>query len=344
MSSTSLPKDQPCGHRRWTANACKSAKWRRRWWRAAAPRRPSSLADLIEIETAKAGLDVLMQRTQEKRTSRNHGVAYMLLNVARHWVKADDRTIQTLTLFCKNLAPKKDGMTRKNKERLRQFDDPRQLNMLLDLPETMMREACATAEPTVLEARVAQLAIAVEILLMAPLRIGNIAALEIGRTLFLNGTKSGHIVIAGTEVKNDYDIEFPLPQVTLRMIDTYLKRFHPLLAPAGSTMLFPSLDGGHKRSTVLSHQLQQCIGRRCGIKMHAHLFRHLAGKIYLEAFPGAYGVIKILLGHKNIDTTIRTYCGTEHAAVYRRYDEFLEARRGVGRQKTPIAHNGRRVR
>jgi len=102
----------------------------------------------------------------------------------------------------------------------------------------------------------------------------------------------------------------------------------------------PGIADGCLRGTQSANNQGVLFARRSGVPFACRL----TGKIYLEAFPGAYGVIKILLGHKNIDTTIRTYCGTEHAAVYRRYDEFLEARRGVGRHKTPIAHNGRRVR
>jgi integrase len=302
-----------------------------------------SLADLIDIKTAKAGLEALTKRTAEQKTSRNHGVAYMLLNDALYWVKADETTIKTLKLFCKNLAPKKGGMTRKNKQRLQQFDDPRQLDLLLNLPARIMEEACAVPSPTVSEARAAQLAVAIEILLMAPLRIANVSELEIGRTLMLNGTRSGYILIDGREVKNDYDIEIPLPRVTLRMLDTYLKRFHPLLAPEGCLMLFPSRGGEHKRSTVLSNQIKRCLRQRCGLVMNAHLFRHLAGKIYLDAFPGAYGVIRVLLGHKSIGITIKTYCGTENAAAFRAYDAFLDGIRGSGRQPTPVAHFGRRA-
>lgn len=301
-----------------------------------------SLADLVDIQTAKAGLEVLLKRSPEKQTKHNHGMAYLLLNIARHWVKADEATLSKLKLFCRNLAPKPQGMTHKNKLRLQQFDDSRHLDALLNLPNVLMEEACKAAVPTVMEARVAQMAVAIEILLMAPLRIKNIAELEIGRTLMLNGTRSGHIVIDAHEVKNSHDIEFPLPRVTLCMIETYLKRFHPLLAPPGCVMLFPSRDSGHKRMTVLSHQIKLCVQRRCGITINAHLFRHLAAKIYLEAFPGAYGIIRILLGHKNIGTTIRTYCGTEIAAALRVWDSFINNRRG-GKDRTPEARFGRRA-
>ena len=287
-----------------------------------------SMADIVTVDAARDGLAVLHKRAAGQKTSRNHTMAYLLLSVARHWTKSDPETIKALGIFCRNLRPRKDGMTPKNRLRLKQFDNPKLLGALLNLASTMMAEACSKSNPTAAEARIAQLAVAIEILLMAPLRVKNLAELEVGRTLILDGSTIGHIVIDHSEVKNDLDIEIPLPDSSLRLINVYLKRFHPLLAPPGCRMLFPSADGGHKRLPVLSEQIRKCAGLRCGIEINPHLFRHLAAKIYLDAFPGSYEIIRMLLGHKSIDTTIRTYCGTEFAHAFRQYDAHINRMRG----------------
>ena len=303
-----------------------------------------SIADLVDPKVAKAGLEVLIKRTGEQKSSRNHGIAHLLLSLARHVVMADEATLKSLKILCKKVALRRNkGMTTKNRQRLAQFDDPRCVDSLLGLPKLMMAEACKAPEATLLQARTAQWAIAINLLLMAPMRIKNISELEIGRTLFLDGKRSGRILIDGSEVKNEYDIEIPLPRILLERLDVYLKGFHPLLAPPGCKMLFPSDDSGHKRTTVLSNQISVCLRRRIGIVMHCHLFRHLAAKLYLEAFPGSYAIVQILLGHKDINTTIRTYSGTEHAAVFRMYDEFITGLRGDDRDPTPAARYGRRI-
>ena len=303
-----------------------------------------SLADLVDPRVAKAGLEVLIMRTGEQKSSRNHGMAHLLLSLARHVVMADEATLRLLKILCRKVALRRNmGQTPKNRQRLAQFDDPRCRDNLLGLPKVMMQEACKAPEATLLQARTAQLAIAIHLLLMAPMRIRNISELEIGRTLFLDGKRSGRILIDGSEVKNEYDIEIPLPRVLLERIDIYMKRFHPLLAPPECQMLFPSDDGGHKRTTVLSNQISVCLRQRIGVAMNCHLFRHLAAKLYLEAFPGSYAIVQILLGHKGINTTIRTYAGTEHAAVFRIYDEFITGLRGDDRDPTPAARYGRRI-
>ena len=303
-----------------------------------------SLADLVEPRTAKAGLEVLVKRSGKPRTTRNHGMAYLLLTIGRTWLNLDEAALKPLKTMCGNVAPpKKTGLKPKNRQRLAQFDDPACLDKLLGLPKLMLAEACKAPEATLLQARTAQLAIVINILLMAPMRIRNVSELELERTLFLDGRRSGRITIDGSEVKNDYDIEIPLPRILLERIDIYLKRFHPLLAPPGCRMLFPSADSGHKRTTVLSNQISICLRRRIGVAMHCHLFRHLAAKLYLEAFPGSYAVVQILLGHKDINTTIGAYTGTEHAAVFRMYDEFINGLRGDDRDPTPAARHRWRI-
>jgi hypothetical protein len=51
--------------------------------------------------------------------------------------------------------------------------------------------------------------------------------------------------------------------------------------------------------------------------------RHLAGFLWLNAHPGQYEAVRQLLGHKNIETTIRFYSGAEKTKAYERYDQMI---------------------
>jgi integrase len=42
-----------------------------------------------------------------------------------------------------------------------------------------------------------------------------------------------------------------------------------------------------------------------------HQFRHAAAAIYLKHRPGDYETVRRLLGHRNIQTTVRFYCGLQ---------------------------------
>ena len=41
--------------------------------------------------------------------------------------------------------------------------------------------------------------------------------------------------------------------------------------------------------------------------------------------PGQYETVRVLLGHRSLDTTLRHYAGLEGAAAARHYDETLRA-------------------
>ena len=45
------------------------------------------------------------------------------------------------------------------------------------------------------------------------------------------------------------------------------------------------------------------------MRLTAHQFRHAAAAILLKSKPGEYELVRQLLGHRNIRTTIRFYCG-----------------------------------
>ncbi|MCG3773625.1 MAG: hypothetical protein JW395_0434 [Nitrospira sp.] len=53
--------------------------------------------------------------------------------------------------------------------------------------------------------------------------------------------------------------------------------------------------------------------------MHPHLFRHAAAKIFLDARPGEYEVMRQVLRHKSINTTTNFYSGAEAQSASRHF-------------------------
>ncbi len=45
--------------------------------------------------------------------------------------------------------------------------------------------------------------------------------------------------------------------------------------------------------------------------------------LFLRGHPGEYETVRLLLGHKNLETTVKTYCGMEQADALRRYDGLM---------------------
>ena len=137
------------------------------------------------------------------------------------------------------------------------------------------------------------------------------------------------ITLPGEEVKNRDAIGARLPSESVALLDCYLERFRPLLAALGNRWLFPSgrRRDHHKSPEALTDQLQNLVWERTGLKVNPHLYRHLAVKLFCEANPGGQEVMRLVLGHRDIQTTIDSYTGTEGAAATAHYDSAILALR-----------------
>jgi integrase len=246
----------------------------------------------------------------------------------------DDAQLDALKAYCAKVDPNIKGLTAKNRDRLRQFDDARNVRLLLDFPAQRVEEVLQSDQSRRRDAVIVQIALAVEILLMAPMRATNLAGLHIER--HIQRSRAGnngvvHLVIPGAEVKNSQDLEFPLPPETVRLLDLYLRDFHPMLSEAPSPWLFPGRDAGaHKAVMTLGQQITIHVFKATGLHVNLHLFRHVAAKLYLDRNPGGYEVVRRHLGHRSMDTTTRFYAGMETAAASRHFDEeILKLRHGA---------------
>jgi site-specific recombinase XerD len=133
-------------------------------------------------------------------------------------------------------------------------------------------------------------------------------------------------------VKNDEALEYPLPQSSVELIGRYLSQFRPALAPAGGTALFPGGSQGCKHGNTLREQIVDAVFTYIGMRVNPHLFRHIAAKLFLDANPGSYEVMRRVLGHRSIETTTAFYTGLETAAAVRHFDAtILKLRKSRGR-------------
>ena len=137
------------------------------------------------------------------------------------------------------------------------------------------------------------MAVAIEILLMAPIRIGNLARLHLDRNLVRVG-KHYHLVIDGSEVKNGQDLEFELPEESCRLIDLYLSEHRE--ADPDNRYLFPGRTTGPKGIGGLRQQIERAVKDYAGLEVNPHLFRHIAAAIYLDAHSNGYEVVRTAAG------------------------------------------------
>jgi integrase len=162
--------------------------------------------------------------------------------------------------------------------------------------------------------------------MMAPMRLGNLARIDLQR--HLSWTRDGrkgivHLAIPGQETKTGEPLEFELPKDTVRLLEIYLQDFRPRLCDPTSPWLFPGRNGKHKAVVSLSGQIKRTLRDELGIEMNAHLFRHFGAMLYLRANPGGYEVVRQVLGHRSVKTTVMAYTGMEGAAASKHFDATI---------------------
>ena len=288
------------------------------------PKTIAALSDLVAPDAAKAALRVQHERNGKRKTGQLANYARTLISAARHWVKASEEDLEKLRAIGRSITPKSSGMTDKNRARLRQFDDEAAVQRLISLPARVFDNLPAVGRLSLAQALRAQSALAIAILMLgAPVRIKNLASLQIGVHILSIRTDVRHLVLPAAEVKNTRDLEFVLSPTICKYIDIYNARCLPILARGGSTYLFPNTTGGPKTPGSLSVQIQTFVKREAGLILNVHLARHLSAKLYLERNPGDYPTVQMLLGHKDLQTTMRAYVGMESRHAIGRFDKMM---------------------
>ena len=298
-----------------------------------------SLRDLVEpADRPRIILRFHMERLQKRRAERGEdfdprdprsshlaGIADLLRQIAKYHCGLEDSRVQAITALKHRVSGKQQGtMSSKNRERLRRLVEPRTRAMLLHLARHWMRKAADPKMRRKDAACHALYATALEILLVCPLRRENLGELDILLSFHRDNGGRGRMTrlrVPASKVKNGVEIDWPLPTDSSRLIDTYLRKYRPvLLKDAGNSWLFPGRGLGHRNTHELGITLSERVTAEIGAKVHTHLFRHFAAWNFLSENPGQYEIARQALGHKEIETTIAFYAGLEADAAARHFD------------------------
>jgi integrase len=307
---------------------------------AVTPDRITSLAVALQPRHFEAAITWYLRRNApdnpDPRRASSPGLqelADTMLAIARHWCRLDKEDLKLLAKAVKKVRCRRKGMTSKNMDRLRPLLDSAVQMKLLLLPTRLREEARAALNPKK-AALLCQTALAIELLLIAPMRLGNLLRLELDvHVLYSLPNRRGQarIVLEPHEVKNATRQDFPVKDEPLRLLDLYVRRYLPLLTPVGQpgTKLFPGEIDGHKHEVTLRLQITEAIRRYVGLEMNPHLFRHFAAALILQRNPEAFPTVSYFLGHRSLQTAKDFYIAFVGAFVAEFfYDEVLSPKRG----------------
>jgi integrase len=290
------------------------------------------LTTVLIPEVAAQGLQFLVARNNGSSSVQISNIALFLASLATR-LEMPEESVTRLRRFAGKLKITQHGMTPRNREALRAFDDQTAVAALLDVPRRVLREVFKSGRRSYREAKLVQTALAVELLLNAPVRVQNLASIDLERHVVEVGTRGDravHLLFPAAEVKNANDLEFPLMPESVKLLDHYIFDWRPLLLGSPSPFLFPGKRPDRpKGNGMLSMQIRKLVHDLTRLDMPAHRFRHAAAKIFLDRNPGQYEVVRQLLGHKDIRTTVSFYAGAESASAARHYAKTILGIRGT---------------
>jgi hypothetical protein len=236
---------------------------------------------------------------EEKSPTWITGVAKTLIAVAREWTPVSAAQTAELKRLFSFLPKPRKGLTLKNRDMLRQLNDASTLRALLTLPQQLFAEARLVDPPTVSQAIQAQLAVAIEFLLICPVRAQNLISIRMGENLTgcaRQGERS-YVCFSRDEVKNRKPMMFELPPSLTKMLSIYVSGFLPIISQSSGGFIFCSINGGRKHQHTLSEQIQAVISDRLGLRVTPNQFRHIAAKVHMQSYPGDVEGVRWLLGH-----------------------------------------------
>jgi hypothetical protein len=207
-----------------------------------------------------------------------------------------------------------DGMTSKNLELIRRVLTGGVWSRVVNLPEQLMRQARLERHAPVRAAVLAQIAVAVAILTVAPVRLGNLASIRLDENLVKPGGPESNywLMFDKHDVKNRMALQFKLDETTTSIINEYVHDFRPALIRGNNAdWLFPGEAGEHKEKISFSTQIVDRVQKSTGLRITVHQFRHAAGALLLKHRPGEYELVRRILGHKNVQTTMKFYLALE---------------------------------
>ena len=106
-------------------------------------------------------------------------------------------------------------------------------------------------------------------------------------------------------------------------LQVYRNEIAPAVTGKRPDAVFVTWAGKPRTQAAITLAIEKTVLRALGVKLTPHQFRHLAAKIILDEHPGAYELVRQLLGHKNTKTTTNFYAGIDTRRAGRAHADLV---------------------
>jgi len=291
----------------------------------------TSLGALLAPSVAQKILDAFWEKNGETPKTFTIDLAMRFLSIARETGCLDEAGCEELQGMWEAMeGHRRRGLSDKNIDLIRKVLTDGVWDRVVNLPRKLMREARSKLDHAPNRAAVlGQMAVAIAILTVAPIRLINLTSIRLDHNLIKPGGPESNyrLVFPDYDVKNRVRLDFPLNRELTDLIDEYVHTMRPiLLRGRNENWLFPGQAAGAKRKTGFSGQITTRILKETGLRITVHQFRHAAGAIILKHRPGDYQLVRLILGHVSIETTLKSYVGLESIQASEVFGQIIQGR------------------
>jgi integrase len=291
----------------------------------------NSLAALLQPDLAEKVINAYWEQNGDEPSTSTIDMGWKIVSVARETKCLSESDIARLDDMRAALEEhRRKGLTDKNLTVIRQVLTEGIWDEVVALPAKMMEKARALRDQAPIKAAVtAQLATAIAIFTFAPIRLGNLIAIRLEENLIRPGGPDSPywLVFPDYDVKNRVTLQFKLQPELSELIDEYINDYRPVLLRGSKDLwLFPGQKCEIKTSRTLSLQVTDRVIKATGLRITVHQFRHAAAAIFLKHRPGQYELVRQMLGHRSIQTTMNFYVGLENIQATEIFGDIIKQR------------------
>jgi integrase/lambda repressor-like predicted transcriptional regulator len=321
------------------------------------------LTDPVFLEAAGTALD---EANDEEGVGSSYveSVLKKCKKLARGFIQRSNEDIASIEKLIQDFTPDFAGIAPRNRTKLQQLTPERTtafLRMSKDIIAEVnaelarrrgaaIRSGRAAETADLLDAELAgllEIALAHDIMLARAPRPGNLLAIYLEQHLRRRADGGITIEIPKHLVKTRVNLSIPLGLQQSHFLDAYVAHVRPMVMSdrnRANTRLFPSRHADEGHYTLLTKRLIDEVHRRIGIRIHPHLYRHIAGWIWLREDPNALPAVQKLLGHKRLETTMTFYAELDETLALQEWSEILEEKNKDGEPAPApgVRHRGRR--
>ena len=288
----------------------------------------TAVTDLVQPpDRAHDIMDFLFELRGKKPWPGAMHVLEVLLMLAKFEVKLPEEEIDALRGWRRDVAPTSKAMSPSRRDRIRAVMEPERLLLLLQLPDTCMKQALELLPTDPRDATsLAMRALAVQLLITTQLRLKNVIEMKVGAHLQSNDParrRYQRLDISAQETKNSNAILRPIGAATRAMLDLWVRHFRPTLASDADGYLFPGHGTPHIGRQGMRDAVKGITRQVVGVALGPHDFRGIAAKIHLHFNPGDYGTVMHLLGHASLPTTMNSYTADEAERAAEDFDRTI---------------------